>query len=63
LLIEHWWDFVNDVSPTKLQDTSGMNGGDIDDSVILANRLEARHARIVDVLEVGSDGRHELNRL
>jgi hypothetical protein len=27
LLIEHWWDFVNDVSPTKLQETRGMNGG------------------------------------
>jgi hypothetical protein len=63
LLIEHWWDFVNDVSQRKLSDTRGVNGGAIEDSGILANRLGARHARIVDVLEVGSDGRHGLNRL
>ncbi len=44
LLIEHWWDFVNDVSQRKLSDTRGVNGGAIEDSGILANRLGARHA-------------------
>jgi hypothetical protein len=36
LVNEHWWDFVNEVSQRKFSDTRGVNGGAIDESVILA---------------------------
>ena len=42
LVIENWWDFVEDVSQTKLLGTKCVNCGAIEDSVILANRVWAR---------------------
>jgi hypothetical protein len=46
LVIENWWDCVEDVSQKKLQGTRCVNCGAIDDPVIEMNRLRPHRARI-----------------
>jgi hypothetical protein len=47
LVIENWWDCVEDVSQKKLQGTRCVNCGAIDDPLIVANRLRPHPARLI----------------
>jgi|GEM_PF-4479753 hypothetical protein len=46
LVVENWWDLVDEASQKWLQGTRCVNCGAIDDLVILANRLRPHPARI-----------------
>ena len=46
LVIENWWEFIEDASQQKLQGTRCVNCGAIDDPVIEVNRLRPHRARI-----------------
>ena len=47
LVIQNWWEFVEDASQQKLQGTRCVNCGAIDDPVIEVNRLRPHRARII----------------
>lgn len=47
LVVENWWDLIDEASQKWLQGTRCVNCGAIDDLVILANRLRPHPARII----------------
>jgi hypothetical protein len=47
LVIENWWECIEDASQQKLQGTRCVNCGALDDPVIEVNRLRPHRARII----------------